>query len=116
MVPHEFHILERMPKTLNDKIDRTALLEYKSNSKIEQDYTAPRTNEEKLVAEIWEENLKKERIDIFSDFFEIGGHSIIAVTIVVKIQKMTGKRIPLSAIFQNPTIEKFAKLLNKEKK
>jgi amino acid adenylation domain-containing protein len=113
MVPHEFHILERMPKTLNDKIDRTALLEYKSNSKIEQDYTAPRTNEEKLVAEIWEENLKKERIDIFSDFFEIGGHSIIAVTIVVKIQKMTGKRIPLSAIFQNPTIEKFAKLLNK---
>ncbi len=113
MVPHEFHILERMPTTLNDKIDRTALLEYKSNSKIEQEYTAPRTNEEKLVAEIWEENLKKERIDIFSDFFEIGGHSIIAVTIVVKIQKMTGTRIPLSAIFQNPTIEKFAKLLNK---
>jgi len=113
MVPHEFHILESMPKTLNDKIDRTALLEYKSNSQTEQEYTAPRTTEEKLVAEIWEENLKKERIDIFSDFFEIGGHSIIAVTIVVKIQKMTGKRIPLSAIFQNPTIEKFAKLLNK---
>jgi amino acid adenylation domain-containing protein len=113
MVPHEFHILERMPKTLNDKIDRTALLEYKSNSQTEQDYTAPRTNEEKLVAEIWEVNLKKERIDIFSNFFEIGGHSIIAVTIVVKIQKMTGTRIPLSAIFQNPTIEKFAKLLKK---
>ena len=113
MVPHEFHILERMPKTLNDKIDRTALLEYKSNSQTEQDYIAPRTNEEKLVAEIWEENLKKKRIDIFSNFFEIGGHSIIAVTIVVKIQKMTGTRIPLSAIFQNPTIEKFAKLLNK---
>ena len=113
MVPHEFHILERMPKTLNDKIDRTALLEYKSNSQTEQDYTAPRTNEEKLVAEIWEENLKKKRIDIFSNFFEIGGHSIIAVTIVVKIQKMTGTRIPLSAIFQNPTIEKFAKLLKK---
>lgn len=113
MVPHEFHILERMPKTLNDKIDRTALLEYKSNSQTEQDYTAPRTNEEKLVAEIWQENLKKKRIDIFSNFFEIGGHSIIAVTIVVKIQKMTGTRIPLSAIFQNPTIEKFAKLLKK---
>lgn len=113
MVPHEFHILKKMPTTLNDKIDRTALLEYKSSSKIEQEYTAPRTNEEKLVAEIWEEHLKKERIDIYSNFFEIGGHSIIAVTIVVKIQKKTGKRIPLSAIFQNPTIEKFAKLLNK---
>jgi len=116
MVPHEFHVLEKMPTTLNDKVDRTALLEYKSNSEIKQEYTAPRTNEEKLVAEIWEENLKKERIDIFSNFFEIGGHSIIAVTIVVKIQKKTGIRIPLSAVFQHSTIEKFAKLLNKENK
>jgi acyl-coenzyme A synthetase/AMP-(fatty) acid ligase/acyl carrier protein len=115
MVPHEFHVLEKMPTTLNDKIDRKALLEYKSKTETNQQYNAPRTNEEKLVAEIWEENLKKERIDIFSNFFEIGGHSIIAVTIVVKIQKMTGTRIPLSAIFQNPTIEEFAKLLNKEK-
>ena len=49
----------------------------------------------------------------FSNFFELGGHSIIAVKIVVKIQKKTGTRIPLSAVFQNPTIEKFAKLLNK---
>ncbi len=113
MVPHEFHILEKMPTTLNDKIDRTALLEYKSTTATSQEYNAPRTDEEKLVAEIWEENLKKERIDIFSNFFEIGGHSIIAVTIVVKIQKKTGTRIPLSAVFQNPTIEKFAKLLNK---
>lgn len=113
MLPHEFHILEKMPTTLNDKIDRIALLEYKSNSENQQEYTAPRTNEEKLVAKIWEENLKKERIDIFSNFFEIGGHSIIAVTIVVKIKKKTGIRIPLSAVLQNPTIEKFAKLLNK---
>jgi len=116
MVPHEFYILEKMPTTLNDKVDRTALLEYKSKSEIKQEYTAPRTAEEKLVAEIWEENLKKEHIDIFSNFFEIGGHSIIAVTIVVKIQKKTGIRIPLSAVFQHSTIEKFAKLLNKENK
>ncbi|RTY95399.1 hypothetical protein EKL98_16930 [Flavobacterium bomense] len=116
MVPHEFHILEKMPTTLNDKVDRTALLEYKSNSESNQEYTAPRTTEEKLVAEIWEENLKKERIDIFSNFFEIGGHSIIAVTIVVKIQKKTGIRIPLSAVFKHSTIEKFAKLLIKENK
>jgi amino acid adenylation domain-containing protein len=114
MVPHEFHILEKMPTTLNEKIDRKALLEYKSKTETNQQYNAPRTNEEKLVAEIWEENLKKERIDIFSNFFEIGGHSIIAVTIVVKIQKMTGTRIPLSAIFKNPTIEKFAKLLKNQ--
>ena len=100
-----------MPKTLNGKIDRKALLQYKTNRKI--NYTEPRTEEEKIVAAIWKESLNMETIDIFSNFFEMGGHSIIAVKIVVKIQKKTGVRIPLSAVFQNQTIEKFAKLLNK---
>ncbi|WP_264565380.1 non-ribosomal peptide synthetase [Flavobacterium sp. N3904] len=114
MVPHVFHILEKMPTTLNDKIDRKALLEYKSNSESKQDYTAPRTNEEKLIAEIWQVNLKKERIDIFSNFFELGGHSIMAVNVMIEIEKKTGVRIPLSALFQHSTVEKFAKLLNIE--
>jgi len=114
MVPHIFHILEKMPRTLNDKIDRVALLEYKSDSENIQEYTAPRTNEEKLVATIWQEILKIERIDIFSNFFEMGGHSIMAVNVMIKIEKETGKRIPLSALFQHSTIEKFAKLLNTE--
>lgn len=114
MVPHVFHILEKMPRTLNDKIDRVALLEYKSNTEINQEYTAPRTNDEKLVATIWQEILKTERIDIFSNFFEMGGHSIMAVNIMIEIEKKTGKRIPLSALFQHSTVEKLAKLLNLE--
>ncbi|WP_396185862.1 amino acid adenylation domain-containing protein [Flavobacterium sp.] len=115
LIPNAFNILAEFPTTLNGKIDRKALShqELSNNKKLE--YTAPRTSEEKLVAEIWKENLKKERIDIFSNFFEMGGHSIMAIKIVVKIQKKTGMRIPLSAAFQNPTIEKFAKLLNIEK-
>jgi amino acid adenylation domain-containing protein len=112
MVPHVFHILDKMPRTLNDKVDRTALLEYKSHSENLEEYTAPRTEEEKLVAEIWQENLKKDQIDIFSNFFEMGGHSILAVRIMIKIEQKTGVRIPLSALFQNSTVEKFAKLLN----
>ncbi|MEZ7503926.1 amino acid adenylation domain-containing protein [Flavobacterium sp. Arc2] len=114
MVPHVFHILDTLPRTLNDKVDRTALLEYKSNSESEEKYTAPRTKEENLVAEVWQETLKKERIDIFNNFFEIGGHSIMAVNVMVAIEKKTGIRIPLSALFQHSTIEKFAKLLNVE--
>jgi amino acid adenylation domain-containing protein len=115
MVPHVFHILEQMPRTLNDKIDRVALLEYESNfDSNEEDYTAPRTKEEKLISTIWQEILKKERIDIFSNFFEIGGHSIMAVNIMVKVEKQTGIRIPLSSLFEHSTIEKFAQLLTIE--
>ncbi len=116
LVPHYFNLLEKLPTTLNGKIDRKALLEYNFLSESNQEYTAPRTSKEKLVAEIWQETLKKERIDIFSNFFEIGGHSIVAVKIAVKIKKKTGMRIPLSAVFQHSTIEKFAKLLNTENK
>ncbi|MBX9807765.1 MAG: amino acid adenylation domain-containing protein [Flavobacteriaceae bacterium] len=114
MVPHNFHIIDKMPTTLNDKIDRKILLEYKSNTGNKHEYTAPRTNEEKLVAKIWQEYLNLDNIDIFSTFFEMGGHSIMAVNIMIKIEKETGKRIPLSALFQHSTIEKFAKLLNIE--
>jgi amino acid adenylation domain-containing protein len=114
MIPHVFHILEKMPRTLNDKIDRVALLEYKSNAEINQEYTAPRTNDEKLIAEIWRKILKIEKVDIFSNFFELGGHSILAVKAMIKIEKETGKRIPLSSLFQHSTIEKLALLLNTE--
>ncbi len=114
MVPHVFHILDEMPRTLNDKVDRKTLFDYKSNSENEEEYTSARTENEKLVAEIWQDILKKDRIDIFSNFFEMGGHSIMALNVMIKIEKKTGKRIPLSALFQHSTVEKFAKLLNVE--
>ena len=112
MIPHIFHILEKMPTTPNDKIDRKALLEFKSNIENKQEYTAPRTEEENMVAAIWKESLNLEHIDIYSNFFEIGGHSIKAVKVMVEIEKKIGKQIPLSALFEHSTIEKFAKLLN----
>lgn len=116
MVPHVFHILEKMPRTLNDKVDRIALLAYKSDSGKKEDCTGPRNPEEKLVTVIWQEILKKEQIDIFSNFFEMGGHSIMAVNVMIKIEKETGIRIPLSALFQHSTVEKFAKLLKVDNK
>lgn len=109
MIPHEFYILEKLPTTLNGKIDGKALLNYKSNKSIE--YTEPRTEAEKIVATIWKESLNKDKIDVFSNFFEIGGYSLIAVRVMNKIEKQTGKKLHLSALFEHSTIEKFAKLL-----
>jgi amino acid adenylation domain-containing protein len=114
LVPHDFNLLEKMPTTLNGKIDRNALLQYKTNQK--QEYTAPRTEEEKIVAAIWKECLNLENIDIFSNFFEIGGHSLIAVKVMSKIEKETGERLPLASLFEHSSVEKFAKLLKKDSK
>jgi len=114
LVPYDFNVLEKMPTTLNDKIDRKALLEYKKNKKLE--YTEPRTEAEKIVVAIWKEVLNVEKIDIFSTFFEMGGHSIKAVKLMVEMEKHTGKRFPLTILFEYSTIEKFAKLLDKDSK
>jgi len=110
LIPHDFNLIEKIPTTLNGKIDRKALSQYKVNKKVT--YTAPRTEEENIVATIWKESLNIENIDIFSDFFEMGGHSIKGVKVMIEIEKHTGKRIPLSALFKYSTVEKFAKLLN----
>ena len=110
MIPQEFNLLDKLPITLSGKIDRTALLNYKSTKVVE--YTAPRTESEKIVDIIWKESLYKEKIDVFSNFFEIGGHSLVAVRVMNKIEQQTGKKLPLSALFEHSTIEKFAKLLD----
>jgi len=110
LMPHDFNIIEKIPTTLNGKIDRKELAKYKANKKIT--YTAPRTEEENIVATIWKESLNLENIDIFSDFFEMGGHSIKGVKVMIEIEKHTGIRIPLSSLFKYSTVEKFAKLLN----
>ncbi len=110
LIPHDFNLIEKIPTTLNGKIDRKELAKYKTNKKIT--YTAPRTEEENIVATIWKESLNLENIDIFSDFFEMGGHSIKGVKVMIEIEKHTGIRIPLSALFKYSTVEKFAKLLN----
>lgn len=110
LIPHDFNLLEKIPTTLNGKINRKTLSEYKTSKKLK--CTAPRTEEENIVASIWKESLNIENIDIFSDFFEMGGHSIKGVKVMVEIERHTGKRIPLSALFKYSTVEKFAKLLN----
>ncbi|MBZ4033583.1 amino acid adenylation domain-containing protein [Flavobacterium sp. 17A] len=110
LIPHDFNLIEKVPTTLNGKIDRKELAKYKANKKIT--YTAPRTEEENIVATIWKDSLNLENIDIFSDFFEMGGHSIKGVKVMIEIEKHTGIRIPLSALFKYSTVEKFAKLLN----
>jgi hypothetical protein len=52
VVPDVFHVIDKMLTIRNDKINRKALLQYKSNFKSKEKYTAPRTEEEKLVATI----------------------------------------------------------------
>ncbi|MCE7071044.1 amino acid adenylation domain-containing protein [Dyadobacter sp. CY327] len=111
MIP-EFVVMPKLPLTPNGKTDRNALP--KPEQEIVQEVNQsdlPTTHEEIMLATKWKELLGLDHIGIHDDFFELGGHSLIAVQIITAIGKETGKKIPMSALFEYSTIHKFASLL-----
>ncbi|SDD32166.1 amino acid adenylation domain-containing protein [Mucilaginibacter pineti] len=117
MVPDDFLIIPAMPLTPNGKVDKKALAD--QTTKLAESinlFIAPRTDIEKLVADIWSEFLEIKNIGIYDNFFELGGHSLIAVQVMTRIEKLTGKRLPLAALFENSTVEKLALMLEMDGK
>lgn len=112
MLPTQFNFVTAFPKTLNGKIDRKALLNLISNKTSKAISSEPSTPSEKIITTIWQECLGLEKIDTTSDFFEIGGHSLIAVKVMTLIEKETGVRLPLAALLEYPTIFKLAAYLD----
>ncbi|GAB3807197.1 hypothetical protein GCM10028819_43600 [Spirosoma humi] len=116
MVPNQFVVLSKLPLTPNGKIDRKALPAPNPEKSIRKEtYTGPRNDLEKRVATVWTDLLKLDRINIFDNFFELGGHSLIALHIMVRLEKETGKRLPLSALLEHSTIAELAQLLQTDR-
>nr|WP_277344895.1 non-ribosomal peptide synthetase [Paenibacillus thiaminolyticus] len=111
MVPSCFVQLEYMPLTPNRKIDRKALPAPDGSMHTGADYVAPRTAVEGQLAQIWQEVLGLPRIGVKDHFFDIGGHSLRATTLVAKLHKEMGIEMPLREVFQYPTIEQMAEVI-----
>ncbi|NEN81312.1 non-ribosomal peptide synthase/polyketide synthase [Paenibacillus elgii] len=108
MIPSYFMQLERMPLTPNGKLDRKALPAPEGNVRTGAEYVAPRTALEVRLANIWKDILRLPEIGVRDNFFEIGGHSLRAVTMVAQIHKELNVNVALRQIFQAPTIEQLA--------
>jgi thioesterase domain-containing protein/acyl carrier protein len=67
--------------------------------------------EHKLLLAIWKEVLGIPKIGPHDNFFDVGGHSLLAARLIAEIERATGRTIPVSAVFRAPTIEAFAHLL-----
>ncbi|MDQ0232872.1 non-ribosomal peptide synthetase [Metabacillus malikii] len=106
MIPTHFAHLDSMPLSPNGKLDRKALPEVETTSLIE-DYVVPRSETEEQLVEIWSEvlGMDSHQIGITQNFFESGGHSLNAITLVTKLNKTFHKEISLRDIFKLPTIE-----------
>jgi acyl carrier protein len=101
MLPASYAVVDRIPLSPNGKVDRRALLESFIESRREAVYMPPATPLEQLIAGIWQELLRVERIDRHDNFFDLGGHSLLSVRFVAKFQEATGLRInPRELVFQ----------------
>lgn len=74
----------------------------------------PRTSTELALDEIWREVLGTDESDIDASFFDLGGHSLLAVSLFVSIEKRFGRRLPLSVLFERPTVAKLAQVLDSD--
>ncbi|OAD21768.1 pyoverdine sidechain peptide synthetase II, D-Asp-L-Thr component [Candidatus Thiomargarita nelsonii] len=112
MVPSHFTVLDKLPLTPNGKIDRKALPAPDSNTPIEN--SLPRDAIELQLLSVWENVLDVHPLGIHDNFFELGGHSLLAVKLMSHIQQHCGVRLPVSALFQSPTIATLAQQLHQD--
>ena len=113
MVPGAFVLLDALPLTPNDKIDRKALPEPGADAVINRPYVAPEGEVETTLAQIWGEVLGVEQVGRHDNFFELGGHSLLAVKLVNLLQR-AGLPLSLAELFQHPSIESAAALLSQD--
>jgi amino acid adenylation domain-containing protein len=108
MVPSHFMLLERLPMAASGKVDRNALPAPDGLSlETGEEFVAPRTPLEELVAEIWAEVLAVDRVGIHHNFWDLGGHSLLATKVLARVSGSLGVELPLQALFKSPTIAGF---------
>ena len=112
MIPKVLIKIDKIPLTSNGKIDKKRLpIRDLLNIVEENVFISPINKNQELIASIWGEALDIKKVSIKDDFFELGGHSMIAIKVMIEVEKQSGIRLPLSTLFENPTVEKLAKLL-----
>ncbi|MBJ9978440.1 amino acid adenylation domain-containing protein [Pseudomonas sp. S75] len=104
MVPAQILLLDQLPLTANGKLDKRAL---PRPDAVQQRYTAPAGEVEQILAKIWEEVLKRERIGSTDNFFELGGDSILSLQIIARAKRQ-GLKLSPKQLFEQQTVGQLA--------
>ncbi len=110
MIPTAFCPLLSLPLLPNGKIDRRGLPSVSDFVKpiASETFVAPVGEIEVMLADIWSNVLRLEKVGRHDNFFAIGGHSLLAAQLVARIESRLGIALPLRALFEQPTIERLA--------
>ncbi len=112
MIPSTFMMMDKFPLTPSGKVDRRALPEpHRNRAILDLEFVAPRTPLEKRLSKVWSQVLNIEAIGIHDNFWELGGDSLRAIQLVSKLREACQQELPMSAIFDAPTIAKLTELI-----
>lgn len=111
MIPAHFMQLDAMPVNPNGKIDRKKLPDPELKDPGRPDFKAPETPGEKALARLWQEVLHLEAVSVHDSFFNIGGDSLKAVLLQVRVEKELGADLTLQDLFRHPVLGDLAAFL-----
>ncbi|MDY6900050.1 MAG: amino acid adenylation domain-containing protein [Cyanobacteriota bacterium] len=115
MIPSGFIMLDALPLTPNDKVDRKALPKPdKKNLNLSQEYLAASNDIQQKLVMLWEQVFSIQPIGIQDDFFSLGGNSLLATSMVGEIEKIFAKKLNQAVFFEAPTIEKLAAIISQK--
>ena len=108
MIPAQVIALPHFPLTSNGKLNWRALPDPPMPVTRAVTYEAPRSLSEKAITNIWQDVLKIDRIGIDDDFFDLGGHSLFATQIIIRIKQALHVNITMLELLDHPTIRLLA--------
>ena len=108
MWPASFIVLDALPRSDNGKVDRNALPVDQAGVEIQEEYVAPGTALEQVLAGIFAEILSLDRAGANDNFFDLGGHSLLATQVLSRVREAFHLELPLRMLFTAPTIAAFA--------
>ena len=111
MIPSRFVTLDALPLSSNGKVDRSALPTPGSSAPTTGQHVPPHDDVERRLLAIWQSLLNLQPISINDDFFDIGGHSLLAMRLFAHIEQAFGLALPVAALFQAPTIAQLAQII-----
>jgi amino acid adenylation domain-containing protein len=114
MVPALFTFLDEMPLTPNGKVNRRALpVPDNVRPELEVAFAGPDDETGRAVAAVWQEVLGIDRVGIYDNFFDLGGHSLLMIQVHAKLQQQLRQSFSMIDLFKYPTIHLLSQFLSR---
>jgi amino acid adenylation domain-containing protein len=114
MVPSAYVLMDSFPLTPTRKLDRRALPQPDfGRPEAETVYVAPRNEIERQISSIWQDALGIDKVGIYDNFFDLGGHSLLLVQVHSRLQESLETEISIIDLFQYPSIDALVSHLSK---